>query len=35
VRLRGTRVPGMWVAASNYAAWAVVSALVAWLLLGG
>jgi fumarate reductase subunit C len=35
VRLRGTRVPGTWVAASNYAAWAVVSALVAWLLLGG
>ena len=35
VRLQGKRVPGTWVAASNYAAWAVVSALVAWLLLGG
>jgi fumarate reductase subunit C len=35
VRLRGKRVPGTWVAASNYTAWAMVSALVAWLLLGG
>jgi fumarate reductase subunit C len=35
VRLRGKRIPGSWVAASNYAAWAVASALVAWLLLGG
>ena len=35
VRLRGTRIPGSWIAASNYAAWAVASALVAWLLLGG
>jgi fumarate reductase subunit C len=35
VRLRGKRVPGTWVAASNYVAWAVVSALVAWLLLSG
>ena len=35
VRLRGQRVPGTWIAASNYAAWALVSALVAWLLLGG
>jgi len=33
VRLRGKRVPGTWIAASNYAAWALVSALVAWLLL--
>ena len=33
VRLRGKRVPGVWVAAANYAAWAVVSALVAWLVL--
>jgi hypothetical protein len=32
VRLRGTRIPGSWIAASNYAAWAVASALVAWLL---
>ena len=35
VRFRGRRVPGTWVAASNYLAWALVSALVAWLLLGG
>jgi fumarate reductase subunit C len=35
VRLRGQRVPGNWIAASNYAAWGVVSVLAAWLLLGG
>jgi fumarate reductase subunit C len=35
VRLQGTRVPGTWIAASNYLAWALVSALVAWILLGG
>ncbi len=35
VRLGGKRIPGRWIAASNYAAWAVASALVAWLLLGG
>jgi fumarate reductase subunit C len=34
VHLRGKRVPGPWIAASNYAAWVLVSALVAWLLLG-
>ena len=33
VRVRGKRVPGVWIAASNYAAWAAVSALVAWLVL--
>ena len=35
VHVRGKRVPGAWIAASNYLAWALVSALVAWLLLGG
>lgn len=35
IRLRGKRVPGAWIAASNYAAWSLVSALVAWLILGG
>jgi fumarate reductase subunit C len=35
VRLRGQRVPGTWIAGSNYLAWALVSALVAWLILGG
>ena len=35
LRLRGKRVPGAWIAASNYAAWAVVSALLAWMILGG
>jgi fumarate reductase subunit C len=34
VHLRGQRVPGLWIAGGNYAAWAVVSALLAWLLLG-
>ena len=33
VHLRGRRVPGAWIAASNYGAWALVSALVAWLVL--
>ncbi len=35
VRLGARRVPGLWIAASNYAAWLLSSALVAWLLLGG
>ena len=35
VRLQGKRVPGAWIAASNYAAWSLVSALVAWVILGG
>ena len=34
LRWRGRRVPGAWIAASNYAAWALASALVAWLLVG-
>jgi fumarate reductase subunit C len=34
VRLRGKRVPSAWIAGSNYLAWAAVSALVAWLVLG-
>jgi fumarate reductase subunit C len=33
VRLGGKRVPGFWLAASNYALWALASALVAWLIL--
>ena len=35
VRLRGQRVPGSWIAAANYAAWALASALVAWIILSG
>jgi fumarate reductase subunit C len=35
VRLRGNRVPPAWIAGSNYLAWAVVSAFVAWRVLGG
>jgi fumarate reductase subunit C len=35
VRLHGKRVPATWIAASNYLAWALVSALVVWILLGG
>jgi fumarate reductase subunit C len=34
VRLGGKRVPGRWIAAANYAAWGLVSVLVAWLFLG-
>lgn len=34
VRIAGRRVPGGLIAASNYAAWAVASALVAYLVLG-
>jgi fumarate reductase subunit C len=33
VRLRGKRVPGSWIAGSNYAAWVVLSALLAWIIL--
>ena len=35
VHVLGRRVPGRWITASNYLAWALVSALTAWLLLGG
>ncbi len=35
VRVRGKRVPGILIAGLNYAAWAVVSALLAWIILGG
>ena len=35
VRVRGQRVPGVLIAASNYVAWVVASAIVAWLLIGG
>jgi fumarate reductase subunit C len=35
VRVRGRRVPGSVIAGSNYLAWTVASALVAWLVLGG
>jgi fumarate reductase subunit C len=33
VHLGGRRVPGAWIAASNYLAWALASALLAWLIL--
>jgi fumarate reductase subunit C len=33
MRVRGKRVPGVWIAGANYAAWAVVSAVLAWILL--
>ena len=35
VHMRGRRVPAAVIAASNYAAFVVTSAVVAWLLLGG
>jgi fumarate reductase subunit C len=34
VRMRGRRVPPAQIVAANYVAWALVSALVAWLVLG-
>jgi len=33
VRLGGKRVPGFLIAASNYAAWIVVTGVIAWFLL--
>ncbi len=33
VHVRHAKVPGLWIAASNYAAWAATSAAIAWLLL--
>lgn len=35
MRVGGKRVPGLWIAASNYLAWALSSAAVVWLLIGG
>jgi fumarate reductase subunit C len=35
VRLRGKRVPAAWIAGPNYVAWALASALVAWIILKG
>jgi len=34
VRLRGRRVPGAWILTVHYLAWAVVSAVMAWVILG-
>jgi fumarate reductase subunit C len=35
VHMRGKRVPGKLIAASNYGAWVVTSFLVAWIILAG
>jgi fumarate reductase subunit C len=35
VQLGGRKVPGEWITAANYAAWALVSVLVAWIIGGG
>jgi fumarate reductase subunit C len=35
VRIRGKRVPDLLITGTNYAAWLVISAVVAWFLLGG
>jgi fumarate reductase subunit C len=35
VRVRGKRLPGVAIAAPNYAMWVVISAAVAWILLRG
>jgi len=34
VRMRGKRVPRSWIAGAHYAGWALLSALVAWLIVG-
>ena len=34
VRLRGRRVPGRWILILHYLAWAVLSAITAWVILG-
>jgi fumarate reductase subunit C len=34
IRLRGRRVPSRMVATGHFAAWVVVSAVVAWIVLG-
>jgi fumarate reductase subunit C len=35
VRMGGKRVPNLLIAAPNYVAWLAVSAVLAWLILGG
>jgi fumarate reductase subunit C len=35
IRVRGKRVPDLLIAGPNYAAWALLSAAVAWFVLGG
>ena len=35
VHFRGKKVPGPYIAAANYGAWALVSVFLAWLLLRG
>ena len=35
VRVGGKRVPGFLISGSNFAAWVVISAVVAWILLRG
>jgi fumarate reductase subunit C len=35
IRVRGKRLPGLAISAPNYAAWALLSAGVAWIVLGG
>ena len=35
VHMRGKRVPGQLIAASNYGAWVVASLLLAWIILAG
>ena len=34
VRLRGKRVPRSWIAGAHYGSWALLSALVTWLIVG-
>ena len=35
IRVGGKRLPGVAIAAPNYAAWAVISSAIAWILLRG
>ena len=34
VRMRGKRLPRSWIVGAHYAGWALLSALVAWLIVG-
>jgi len=35
VRIRGKRLPDAMIAAPNYVGWIIVSAVIAWIILGG
>jgi fumarate reductase subunit C len=35
VHFRGQRVPGVWIMAANFGLWALVSAVLAWIIIRG